>query len=523
MTPPEDDPSHRRLGSIMAAAGAAKLRERPADETQISGGLADETMVTSGEPLTVLLPKISTDPLDELVDRMRPTLLRAVDALQVAAVLESDGLTDRGARVEYGYHDVFALAVELYRRLGPPLPGQLITRPATARRPWRDTLRLIAHGPLYVLPSAVFPAAMAVAGRRSLVLALVFASGLGWVFAGVSSHAAYRMLGFGRPRGAARVLRIGALSAPVAGGALGMAVVWFTGGGLALVVLTACQLAYQLASTVLVFYRREGRLALAMVPAVAAGVAYLVYGAGYRTWSVGAAIGSVALAFAFAVWSTRGEPADEPTVRASLRPEARTLVAVGAYGLCSAALLLHAEAPYLIGRLDVAVAVAPLILSMGVVEWRAEVFHEQAVAMTRQAHRPREFVQAVWLLLLRDALISVVVPAVLAVAMLVALRAAHLLSAAGLVMTAAHVALAGAYYLAFLLAGLGRYWWLCASMMAALVLHVGVAFWFGAAPLLGQSSAPLTDTLLYLGSVGLLQALFVLGLLPMIGQVRYYR
>jgi hypothetical protein len=298
-------------------------------------------------------------------------------------------------------------------------------------------------------------------------------------------------------------------------------VVAFTGGGAALIVLTTCQLAYQLASTVLVFYRREGRLALSMLPAFAAGVAYLAWGGTWRTWSVAAAIGSVAAGFLLGVWATRGAGEDETPTRPAESP--RTLLAVGAYGLCSAVLLLHAEAPYLIGRLDVAVAVAPLILSMGVVEWRAEVFREQAVALTRQAHRPREFGQAVWLLLLRDALICVAVAAVLAVALLVALRAGHLLSAAGVAMTAAHVALAGAYYLAFLLAGLGRYRWLCAAMLVALALHVGVAGWLGAAPLLGQTSAPLTDTSLYLGSVGLLQALFVLGLLPMIGQVRHYR
>jgi len=520
MTPPEpDDPSRYRLGSSSAAAGAAKLRDRPAGPTGADQRRPDETVITNAEPLTVLLPKISTDPLDELVDRMRPTLARAVDALQVAAVLESDGLTDRGARVEYGYHDVFALAVEIYRRLGPALPGQLASRRIVARRPWRDSLRLVAHGPLYVLPSAVFPAAMAVAGRRSLVLALVFASGLGWMYAGVASHRAYRLLGFGQARGAARVLQLAALGAPVAGVLVGLVVVSVTGGGVALIALTACQLAYQLASTVLVFYHREGRLALAMVPAVLAGIAYLVWGGPYRTWSVGVAIASVAAAFLLALWATRGEDEQEHPMPA----ESRTLVAVGAYGLCSAALLLHAEAPYLIGRLDIAIAVAPLIFSMGVVEWRAEIFREQAVALTRQAHQPREFVHAVWLMLLRDALICVAASAVLAVGLLVALRSEHLLSAAGVTMTAAHVALAGAYYLAFLLAGLGRYRWLCVSTLVALALHVGVAAWLGAAPLLGQSAAPLTDTSLYLGSVGLLQALFVLGLLPMIGQVRHYR
>jgi len=52
---------------------------------------------------TVVLPRVSTDPLDELVDRIRPALVRAVDALQVAAALEADGCTDRIARVEYGF------------------------------------------------------------------------------------------------------------------------------------------------------------------------------------------------------------------------------------------------------------------------------------------------------------------------------------------------------------------------------------------------------------------------------------
>jgi hypothetical protein len=90
-------------------------------------------------------------------------------------------------------------------------------------------------------------------------------------------------------------------------------------------------------------------------------------------------------------------------------------------------------------------------------------------------------------------------------------------------MTAAHVALAAAYYLAFLLAGQNRFGWLCFSLLAALAVHVGIGAVLGAAPLLGQSAAPLTDTSLYLGSVLLLQPLFLLGLAPLIGQVRRYR
>ncbi len=90
-------------------------------------------------------------------------------------------------------------------------------------------------------------------------------------------------------------------------------------------------------------------------------------------------------------------------------------------------------------------------------------------------------------------------------------------------MIAAHVVLGGAYYSAFLLAGFERFGWLCASMAAALALHVGLGALLGASPLLGQSAAPLTDTTLYLGSVLALQALFLLGLRPILGQVRHYR
>jgi hypothetical protein len=504
------DPKGARLGSIMAAAGRAK-RADAASET--------------GSIHTVLLPRISTDPLDELVDRVRPELGHAVDSLQVAAVLESEGFTDRGARVEYGYSDVFALAGEVYRRLGPALPATPSVASPRGRTNWRDSVRQVSHGPLYVLPSAVFPAVMAVVGLRSLVLALVVASGLGWVYAGITAHAAYRLLGFGRPGAAARLLQFATIGAPVAGTALGALVVWLAGGGPALVAMVACQLAYQLASTVLVFYRQEGRLAIAMVPAFLAGSAYLVaHGTVLRNWAVLAAVLSVAGAFAVALSSTRGRAAnDEPPSHALLRAESPTLAGVGAYGLCSAVLLLHAEAPYLQSRIDLAVAVAPLILAMGFVEWRADRFRARAIDLTHRALLPREFVRRVWLLLGREMAACLALPAALAGLLLAALWQNGLLSAAGVVLTAAHVALAGAYYLAFLLAGQNRFGWLCCSLLAALTVHVGIGAVLGVAPLLGQPAAPLADTALYLGSVLLLQPLFLLGLAPLIGQVRRYR
>jgi hypothetical protein len=397
--------------------------------------------------------------------------------------------------------------------------------PAARVAGWRGGLRQISHGPLYVLPSAVFPAVMAVVGRRSLVLALVVASGLGWVYAGVAAHAAYRLLGLGRPGAAARLLRGAVLGAPVAGLALGVAVVRLGGGGPELVAMVMGQLAYQLAGTVLVFYRQEERQAIALLPAFVAGLAYLIHGgAPMRTYAVLAAVAGVAAAYALALAATaRRAVAGERPAGDVLRRERPDLVGVGVYALCSATLLLHAEAPYLLGRLDIAIAVAPLIFAMGFVEWRADAFRESAIALTRRALLPREFVRDVWVLLIREMAACLLAPAVLAVAMLAGLRQAGLLSGAGVAMTWAHVGLGGAYYLAFLLAGQSRFGWLSGSILAAVAVHVVIGAVLGVAPLMGQPAAPLADTTLFLGSVLLLQPLFLLGLAPLLGQVRRYR
>ena len=470
----------------------------------------------------VVLPRISTDPLDELVDRIRPALTRAVDALQVAAALEADGFTDRMARVEYGFSDVFALAGEVYHRLGPP--ADTAPEPAATERGRRGGVRVLAHGPLYALPGAVFPAVLAVLGQRSVVLALTLASALGWTYAGTAAYGAYRLLGSYRPRAAARLLRAATLAAPVAGALAGLAVVAVAGGGWGLVLLAGCQLAYQLAGTVLVFYRREGVQAATMAPAVVAGAAYLWAGPALRPAALVTAVAGVVAAYAAALRTTRrrGEPA-EPSGLPLLRADRRGLAGVTCYGLCSAALLLHAEAPYLLSRLDIAVAVAPLIAAMGFVEGRAERFRAQAVRLTRRTHRPRDFERRVWRLIGRETLACLAVPAALGLVLLAALAGAGRFSAPAAVMTAAHVALGGAYYAAFLLAGFERFGWLCASMLAALAIHVGVGALLGAAPLLGRSAAPLTDTALYLGSVLALQALFLLGLAPIVGRTRHYR
>ena len=471
------------------------------------------------------------DPLDTLVDRVRPMAAAAVDPLHVAAALETDGLTDRIAQVQYGYADVFVLAAEVHRRAALDNSAA-----AAVRRISQHSvagLRDIGHGLLYVLPTAVFPAVLAVIGESSLLLGLMVAGGIGWVWAGTSAWLAYRLLGRHHPGGAGRLLCWAALAGLPVTAAASLVVIVTTGAGYGLLALAVGQMVYQMASTILVFYRREGWLFVAMLPAVVAGLGYIALatpavrvatGADASAadavvpWAIGIGIASVLVTFGLALGQTRGRGVPgETRMRDGLRGELRMLLPVVVYTALSAAYLLAAQAPYILSRADVAFAVLPLIVGMGVVEWRARRFGEQARALLHRVRYPAQFVPRVWLLLVGGLLTCVVVVAVLAAGLLYALRAADRLSPASIVMALACVTLAGAYYLGFLLANLGRYGWLCASLGVCLAGHSAGTL---AAP--GLLTA-LPDTTLFLACNVLLVVLFLIALSGRIGQARFNR
>jgi hypothetical protein len=456
------------------------------------------------------------DPVDELVERVRPVVVHAVDALQVAASLEADGITDSMARARYGYADVFALADEVRRRVGPA--GSMgVSAPGMARRLGPE-LRDITHGLLYLLPAAVFPAALAVLGRRSLVLGLVLAGGVGWVWAGGAAWLGYCLLGRGYPGSAARVLRWSAVAGLPVAAAASAAVVATTHASYDLTALAVAVMTYQMASTLLVFYRSEIWLFAAMVPAVAAGIGYLAGGARLLSLAVGVGLGSVALSFGIALTKTRGRyQHPEPRLRDGLHGELGKLPLVVAYAALSAAYLLHAQARHMLDGFDVPIAGIPLIVGMGVVEWRAKRFGEQARALLTRVRYPREFVTRIWVLLAANVAICLGTVALLGTALLIGLYAAHRLSSAGVAMTAASVLLAGAYFLAFLLAGMGRYGWLCGSLAACIAIHVAVV------SALQPELSRLADTTVFLGSSLLLLVLFLTALTGRLGQARFHR
>jgi hypothetical protein len=474
--------------------------------------------VAVDQPLVDATEDVSVDPVGDLVDRVRPRVAHAVDAFQVAAALETEGVTDRVAVAQYGHTDVFELADEVYRRLGPTTPVVVTGRSRPDRR---RTLRDLSHGGLYLLPSAAFPAALATLGRNSLVLVVVLAGGLGWVWSGGTSWFAYRLLGHEQPPSAARLLRWAAIAAFPMAALLGIAVTVSTRAGYGLIAMAVAMMTYQMASTLLIFYGQEAWLAIAMGPAVAGGVAYVVAGDEYLVWSLVAATGSIAVALLLGLRQTviaaRRPWPGRRRLRETLRIELRTMVLVGCYSALAATFLLHAQAPYLLNRLDIALAVAPLLAGMGVVEWRARRFVERASGLLVRARTPRRFVAHMLGGLLVETAICMTAVAVLAVPLFVLLDRLGALTPEAMVMSGAAVVLAGGYFLSFVLAGQSKYGWLTFALGTATAAHVGVAL------LWRPPLSPLADLTVFLGSAVLLDVLLMAILAGAVGQAWRYR
>jgi hypothetical protein len=464
----------------------------------------------------------AVDATDELVERVRPWAVQAVDALQIAAKLESEGVTDRLAFVRHARADVFDLAEEVHRRLtGGPAPSRSVgaapRRDDAPESPRRRTLRDLSHGLLYLIPSASFPATLALLPGRSLVAVLLLAGAVGWVWSSVASWMAYQFLGARRPGSAARLLRWSTLSALPVAGLVGLAVTTATGGSLDLVALAVAMMAYQMASTLLIVYRAELWLGVIMLPAVSGGVAFLVVGPEVAPWALAVAGASVVAALALALARTVVTTRQAGSHRAVNRPVASTgtVVLVTAYSGLGAVFLLHAQAPYLSTRLDILLAIGPLLAAMGLVEWRVRRYIERGRDLLARVAGMPEFARVMRRRLVLGALGCAAAAGVLAMPVLAGLAAVDLLTGPVLAMAGAATALGGAYFLGFVLASQSRFGTLAAALAVATVAHLA------AAALLPAS--PLADTLTFLGSAVLLGVIELTSLVRTVGQAWRYR
>jgi hypothetical protein len=487
----------------------------------------DESTMDIAEETAVPTPAAPAhDPIDELVDRIRPWADHAVDPLQIAAALESEGVTDRIAAGRYERANVFELAEDAYRRIAlarlvagpvPPAVGGGAATGRGAEPPRRRTWRDLSHGLLYLLPSTAFPAVLAMLSHASLVLVVLLAGAVGWVWSSVTGWLAYQYLGVRRPASAARLLRWSTVVALPVSALAGLAVATATDGGLGLVALAVAMMAYQMASTLLIFYRSELWLGLVMVPAVTGGLAYLAFGAAVGPWAVAAAGLSVAVASALALRHTvlAARRASAHRVATPVRISPVGVALVTAYSGLAAAFLLHAQMPYLSTRLDIVVGVAPLLGGMGVVEWRARRFIERAPALLARSRGPERFARGMRVRLVAETLACMGAVTVLALPLLAGLAVLGMLTGPAIAMAGASVTLGGAYFLGFVLAGQDRFGTLATVLAAATAAHLAAAALLPA--------TPLADILAFLGGAVLLEVIELVILAGTVGQAWRYR
>ena len=271
------------------------------------------------------------DPLAELADRMQPICARAVDADEVAALLEASGINDRVARQDFAVTSVFALAAALLNRTGTGgadrtalLPVTL--NPALTRRfPLVDTLVRTA---LYLTPTVVaLGAAGQVTGLPAVttVGALVF----GWGVSQALAYLGYCALGVAGRTAAARLLACGfVLAAGGWAGVLGVTGVPWPAG----YVVSGAQLALFGSTAIALVTGRERTVLRCAVPCWAAA-GYMAVRPG--TPAVAALLAALTLMLLVAYRPVLGGR-DEATGRLWSPPRPRDLLGALGYGAVGA-------------------------------------------------------------------------------------------------------------------------------------------------------------------------------------------
>ncbi|MCF1599966.1 hypothetical protein, partial [Streptomyces muensis] len=334
------------------------------------------------------------DPLDELAERLDDFIAAAVHPDEIAALLESDGLSDDQIRERYGVQDSFALAEKLYERVERrhPEPG------GPAHDPWRtDLLGCLLRGVIFALPCLghVLGAPFLTGPRDDFdlpagTLPLLVGALVGWTWNQGLAHRAYTWLGSGDRTAARRTLLrgaptgalLGTLSALAAAGTAHPSAVAFTAG----------QSVYLAAATVLLVLGRERALLAALLPMTAGAAVALAHplpDAARLTLLLGSlAVAALLGLRELAPPQGRGELRDQPhTTRSRQRTTSPPLLGSfphALFGLATGTLVLHTA-------LEHAPAAVALTLSMGPAEWLLYRFRSNGLAGLRSSDTPRAF------------------------------------------------------------------------------------------------------------------------------------
>ncbi|MHB9850626.1 hypothetical protein ACSYGO_15430 [Streptomyces krungchingensis] len=356
------------------------------------------------------------DPVEELAERLEEFIASAVHPDEVAALLESDGMSDGRIREHYGVENSFALAEQLYARVDRHYPEPA----APARDPWAvGLLGCLLRGVVFALPALAYVlGAPLLAGPKDTfglpagTVPLLAGALCGWTWNQGLAHRAYSWLGLGDRSAARRSLLLGAPAGALLGALVAVAVAGTAHPAAA--VFAAGQSCYLGAATVLLVTGRERALLIALLPMTAGALldlAHPVPGPVGTLLLLGSLTAVVALALrevAPAVkesgdgtWTAGlvallpfGAFGAAPRRTRTAAPGLAGSVPYALFGLGSGVLVVYAALADVLagGRSAVAApAAVALTLSMGPAEWLLHRFRSGSLAGLRSSSTPRAF------------------------------------------------------------------------------------------------------------------------------------
>src|SRR5690606_37884802 len=163
-------------------------------------------------------------------------------------------------------------------------------------------------------------------------------------------------------------------------------ITWLLAGPRSLLALASGQMAYHMAAALLIHYQRERLLLLCLLPGLVAGGLFLSPLSLPTAVVIAMIAVSLALSLAFALGLRPEQAAAAKSFRFVTFAELQAAIPFLFYGLLCALLVSYDSLRFRdwIGSTSFGLTIAPLVLSMGVLEWQLRVFRERvAIALAR--------------------------------------------------------------------------------------------------------------------------------------------
>jgi hypothetical protein len=329
---------------------------------------AEGALVRSSRPDQAIMDWVHNDP------ELASACAAAVDPLEIAARLETYGLSSRVAGDVFGYPDVFAAAQAVYDGMpfvdteAPPKPSQPMGSPF-------DLLR----GALYAIPALFFTVLVNGFGVPMKWWVLPVGLTVAWGISQAAATAGWALRGRGSDRSDALVSLSSILVSAAA--TLGVAVLARAefGGTRACVVVAVVLAAYLAASGVLLFQQAEWLLALCLLPAAVGSVLslqVLPYNITQRNaaWTV---VASAALVLLVALRHVPSSRWHRTRLGRGDWVRATKFMFYGfGCGLLTSVIIGFGQEARVGDAM--AIAVWPLLLTLGLMEWHLRSFRSRA-------------------------------------------------------------------------------------------------------------------------------------------------